>query len=441
MLECHVERMAHRRDVLRLLGLEIVQIFVCRIAGVNLVLDAVEARHHHGGEGEVGIRRRIREAYFDTTRLRVGNEGNANRGRTVACRVGEHHRRLEARHQALVAVGAGVGEGIECLGVLDDAADVVERDIGQTAVLVTGKQGLAVFLQRLVDVHARTIVTDQRLRHESRGLAIGVCDVVHGVLQNLYFVGLFDETTGTDADFALTAGRNFVVMHFDHEPEFLARTTHGVANVLVGIDRWHREIAALHARTVTFVTTLDVGVAVPRALHGVDFIGRTVHLVLPAHAVEDEELVLGTEHRAIGDARALQIRLGALADRTRVTLVTLHGGGLDDVATDVDRGLFKERVEDRSASLGHQDHVGLVDTLPSGDRGAVEHLAVAEQTFIHQLGGNGDVLLLTAGIGEAQVGPLHFLVLDHLDDVTGGAHVRSVLKSSKLRKKEKDARL
>src|SRR6187200_1975762 len=56
MLERHVERVAHRRDVLRFFGLEVVKILVRRIAGVDLVLNAVETRHHHGGESEVRVR-------------------------------------------------------------------------------------------------------------------------------------------------------------------------------------------------------------------------------------------------------------------------------------------------------------------------------------------------------------------------------------------------
>src|SRR6188474_1060615 len=57
VFECHVERVAHRRDVLRFFGLEIVEILVRRIAGVDLVLNSVEARHHHGRESEVRVRR------------------------------------------------------------------------------------------------------------------------------------------------------------------------------------------------------------------------------------------------------------------------------------------------------------------------------------------------------------------------------------------------
>jgi hypothetical protein len=60
----------------------------------------------------------------------------------------------------------------------------------------------------------------------------------------------------------------------------------------------------------------------------------------------------------------------------------------------------------------HQDHVGLVDALPAGDRRAVEHLAVDEELLVDVLGRHRDVLFLAARIGEPKVGVLDLLLLD-----------------------------
>ena len=104
-----------------------------------------------------------------------------------------------------------------------------------------------------------------------------------------------------------------------------------------------------------------------------------------------------------------------MAERARVALVALHGGGLDHVAADVDRGFLEERIEDRGARVGHQDHVRLVDALPAGDGGAVEHLAVAEQFFVHEPCGDRDVLFFAACVGEAQVGKLDLFFFDQFE--------------------------
>ena len=85
---------------------------------------------------------------------------------------------------------------------------------------------------------------------------------------------------------------------------------------------------------------------------------------------------------------------------------------------------FEERIEYRRVGFGHEDHVRLVDALPAGNRGTVEHLAVAEQVFIHQLRRDGHVLLLAARVGEAQVRELHLLFFYEFQDITGG-HIAS----------------
>ena len=140
-----------------------------------------------------------------------------------------------------------------------------------------------------------------------------------------------------------------------------------------------------------------------------------VHAAVPAHAVEDEEFVFRSEQRAIGDAGGLEIGLGALAERARIALVALHGGGLDDVAADVDRGLLEERIDHRGGRVEREDHVRLVDALPTRDGRAVEHLAVAKQFFIDEVRGNRYVLFFAARVGETEIGVLDLLVLDQLD--------------------------
>ena len=54
---------------------------------------------------------------------------NAERGGTILRRIGEQHRRLETRHQTLVAVGRGIGESVDGLGVFHQTANVIERRI------------------------------------------------------------------------------------------------------------------------------------------------------------------------------------------------------------------------------------------------------------------------------------------------------------------------
>ena len=90
-----------------------------------------------------------------------------------------------------------VGERVDRLRVFDDAADVIQRRVREPAIAVAGEQVFAAFEQRLMDVHATTVVVDQRFRHEGRRFSVAVRDVVHDVFQRLYFVGLLQQRVET----------------------------------------------------------------------------------------------------------------------------------------------------------------------------------------------------------------------------------------------------
>ena len=408
--------MRHLRGLLRL---EVVEVLVHRVARMDLVHHAVEAGHQHRREREVRVRRRVGEAHLDAAALRIRHVGDADRRRAVACRVREVDRRLEARHQPLVGVRARVGDRVQRLGVLDDAADVVERELGEARVAVAGEQVLAVLPHRLVHVHARAVVADDRLRHERRGLAVGVRGVVDHVLHLLQPVGALHQRREAGADLALAGVRDLVVVDLDLDAHLVEREAHRGADVLQRVDRRHRKVAALHRRAVAHVAALELLGGRPGGLGREHLAVAARHVDRPLDRVEDEELGLGAEVGDVAKAAGLQERLGTPGERARVALVTLAVGRLDDVAGDVERRLVHERVEDRGRRVGHQQHVGGLDALPAGDRRAVERVAGLELVGIEVLGGHRDVLLLAAGVGETEVDELDLGLLDHLED--GGA--------------------
>ena len=133
---------------------QIVKILVERIARIDAVLDPVEARQQHRRAGQVQIRRRVRRAELDPLRLRdwrIGRDSDC--GRAIPCGVGEIHRRLESRHQPLVAIRRRVGDRGERRRMLDDSADVKQRHLAQPGVTVPGKERFVAFPERLMRVH------------------------------------------------------------------------------------------------------------------------------------------------------------------------------------------------------------------------------------------------------------------------------------------------
>jgi len=63
---------------------KIVKILSIGPPGMNLVLDAIQTGHHHGGEGQIRIGGRVRETHFDAATLRTADVGDADRSGAVA---------------------------------------------------------------------------------------------------------------------------------------------------------------------------------------------------------------------------------------------------------------------------------------------------------------------------------------------------------------------
>ncbi len=414
-----VQRAGHGRHFGSLFRRQIIQVLVHGIARMDLVDDAVQTGHQLGSEGQVRVGSRIREADFNAARFRARYHRDTDGGRAVAGGVGQHDRCFITRNQTLVGVGGRVGEGVDGLGVLDDAADVVQRHLGQTAVQVAGEQVDAVLGQRLVAVHAGAVVAEHGFRHEGDGLVVGVGHVVDHVLQHLYFVSLQGEGVEAGGDLVLTGSGHFVVVSLNDLAHLFQHQTHGGADILGGVDRGNREVTALHERTVAFVAVLVVGTGVPGGFFGFDLHEAVTHGVREGDVVEHEEFRLWPEQHGVGDTAGFQEVFGTLGDGARIAVVTLHGSGFQHVTDDVQSGLFGERVQLGRGRIRHQHHVGFVDAFPAADGGAVEHLAVFEEIFVDLVGRDGYVLLFTLGIGKAQVDKLDFVFLDQGQNVLG----------------------
>ena len=378
---------------------------------MDLVLDAVKASHEQGGEGEVGVGKRIGEADFDALGLRALAEGDAARSGPVAGRVGQQDGGFKARHQTLVGVGGRVGEGVDGLGVLDDAADVVKAFHRQTGIFVARKERLAVFPDRLVAVHARAVIAINGLGHEGCGLAVGLGDLLDAILVEQDVIGSGDHRRELDAEFVLGRG-HFVVVLFDNDAHGGEGFEHFTADVLGAIDGGNREVTLLERDVVAGVAAFVIGVRIGAEFGGVDLETDLVGRGRVLHVVKQEEFGLGTETDEITDAGGLDERFGLLGDRARVAIVGLVGGGLENVAVHAQGRRREERIDIGRIVVGHQDHVGFVDGFPASDRGTVEHDAFFEHFGVDDRCVHGDMLKLAAQVGEAKVNVFDAFVLD-----------------------------
>ena len=326
--------------------------------------------------------------------------------------------------------------------MLQDPPDVVQGQVRQSSDAVASEDILAVFAQRLVHVHAVAVVADQGFRHESRGLAEVVRDIHDHVLEDLVHVGTTHQGVEAGADFALSGGRHLVMVNLDRNAHFLQRFAHDGTNVLQAVDRRHRKIPALGSRTVSDVRILEsLPVRIPAAFVRVDLVHATVHLVCPTGTVEDEKFRLRAEIRGVGDARGLEVFLSLLGDAAGVPRVGAHGGRFDHVATQQERRLGVERIYDRGARVRHQDHVGLVNAFPAGNRRTVKHFSMLEGVFVDHAGRHGDVLFLAAGVGEAEVDETDVRLLDSFENFFRAHSSGSRISEFKHRETQRNARL
>src|SRR5476649_2205683 len=302
-VECFFQRSANGRDQCIFLWRQMVQIFRGGFAWMDLVGNAVQTGHQQCCEAQVWVGQWIRETCFHAAAFWIGNVWNTDRGGTVFRRVSQFHWCFVAWYQALVRVGAWVGDGVQCLGVLDNAADVVQGEIGQAGIAVASEQVFAIFPYGLMHVHARTVVANDRFWHEGSSLAIAVRHVPDHVFQVLRPVGALDQGRELGADFILASASNFMVVHFDWNAQRFQDQTHFRTHVLEAVYWWHWEIAAFDRRTVAAVAAFDVLAGRPGTFVRTDLDETARHVDFPANAVEDEEFWLRAEVGGIAHAR------------------------------------------------------------------------------------------------------------------------------------------
>ena len=260
----------------------------------------------------------------------------------------------------------------------------------EVLVVLVVERVAAVLEQRLVGVHARAVLAEQRLGHERRVPAVLERDLLdrdavgHAVVGHLQRVGV------AHVDLVL-ARPDLVVRVLDVDAELLERQHRVAPHVGAGVERGEVEVAAL----VEHLGALGVA--------------------------EQEVLELGA------DVEVVEAHLVGALDRAaehvpRVALVGLALGGEDvgEHARDAAAVLLRaprQHVEGRR--VGHGDHVRLLDGVEAGDRAAVEAHAALEGVV--ELGGvDAERLQLAQDVREPEADEADAALLDERLDVVLG---------------------
>ena len=300
--------------------------------------------------------------------------------------------------------------------MFQDSADEKERHVAQAGVAVAGEKRFVLFPERDVGVHARAVITEERLRHEGHRLVVLPRDVADDVFVILHVVAHDLERRETNIDFGLSRGGDLVMLAFDRDAGFLHLEAHFIADVLERVCRRDREITFLCPDLVAEVRKLFPA-AIPMPFAAVDHVGGAVPVVVETHVVEDEKFRFRSEKRGVGDAGALQIRLGFFRHAARIAIVGLARDRLDDRTNETERWLGVKDIDPRARRIRDDEHVGCVDRFPAADTGAVKAEAFGENFLVILGQGGGEMLPGTGQIGELEVHEFDLVVLDHFADV------------------------
>ena len=268
-----------------------------------------------------------------------------------------------------------------------------------------------------MNVHTGTVVTNDWFWHEGYGFAVLVSNVLDNVFLTLSPVSTSGQGSKTSTDFVLTSGSYFVVMYFNRNANFFQNVTHSGTDVLERVDWWYREVTAFSAWTVTHVAIRVNFLRVPACLRRVDFDEAAAHVCTPADIVKNEEFRFWTKECSVCKTSGFQVGFSAHSDGTWVTLITFHGGRVNDTAGNVDSDVLEERINESSVRIWHEDHVGFINAFPASNGGTIKHLAFSEGVFFHGVCRNSNVLLFAAGIRETEIYVFGFTFFDQIQNV------------------------
>src|SRR5678815_323740 len=89
--------------------------------------------------------------------------------------------------------------------------------------------------------------------------------------------------------------------------------------------------------------------------------------------------------------------------------------------------MFQKWIDERGSRIRQQHHIGSLNALPTGDRGAIEKVTGFKLVRTEGFYWHADVLFLAARVRETKINELDVLVLDRLEYFFRSAHKFSSL--------------
>ncbi|OQB29467.1 MAG: hypothetical protein BWY09_03057 [Candidatus Hydrogenedentes bacterium ADurb.Bin179] len=284
--------------------------------------------------------------------------------------------------------------------MVQQTADKPQGILAEAGILVSREQRLVLFPQRKMHMHARPVVAEQGLGHERNRLPVAFGHILNDVLEQGQLVGHVGQRRKAQVYFRLACRCHFMVMTLHVQPAFQHDRYHFLAQVMLGIPRWHGKIPFLVPQFVTEIGLFGPS-AVPDGLFAVNKVITALRLVVETDFIENEELRFRPHERGIGQAGRDEIVFGFLGDVARVPAVPLFGDRVQDIAIQKQGWNDGKGVDRRRPGIRQHQHITFVDGLPAADTGSVEAESFLEGVFRQLRRGNRKMLLKTRIIHES----------------------------------------
>src|SRR5579875_3708945 len=259
-----------------------------------------------------------------------------------------------------------------------------------------------------MNMHACPVIHEDRLGHESYGLAVATGHVLGDILVLHQVVRHPGERVEAEVDLSLSGGANLMMMHFNAHADALERQHHIRADILQTVHRRHREIALLISRLIAqiLLAVFALLAAVPEPFFRVE--------VIEADAVENVKFSLWTEISAFAQAAGFQISFGLFRHSAWIAGIQRVVDRITHITNDAERRDLSEWIDKDRFRVRNQKHVAFINHLKAPNARAIKADAFRERTFIKFSGRDGKVLPQTGEVNKLQINDLDTLLFDEL---------------------------
>ena len=204
--------------------------------------------------------------------------------------------------------------------MFQETADIIPAKLaGESIAFGIEEEVFAIFPDALMHMHAGAVILEERLGHESGGIAILHRHILADIFVKQGLIGLPGQGIKADAELGLSGSGHLMMMGLDGDTALRHHLGYPGAQVLLAVGGWDREITFLIADTIAQVMAAFVFTGIPDAFFGIDKIIALMAILFEANIFKNEELQFRSKVTGIANAAFFEISFSLLGHIARVS--------------------------------------------------------------------------------------------------------------------------